>query len=100
MRVDINNVKAEFACRVCMAKYRNNEYPDATDCAWRAFDNEYCAELVKVIGKDLTPKKAQDRPEARWKGAGLGDNMCSNCLTVFSGGDEYNFCPYCGAYMQ
>lgn len=37
---------------------------------------------------------------ARWKGAGMGDYECTNCWEVVSGGDKYNFCPWCGAYMR
>ena len=37
---------------------------------------------------------------ARWKGAGMGDYECTNCWEVVSGGDKYNFCPWCGAYMK
>lgn len=36
----------------------------------------------------------------RWKGAGLGDYLCSVCWEVFSGGNKYNFCPNCGADMR
>lgn len=38
--------------------------------------------------------------EARWKGAGLGDYYCSICNATYSGGNEYNFCPNCGAKMR
>ena len=37
--------------------------------------------------------------EARWKGAGMGDYSCSLCNATYSGGNEYNFCPDCGAWM-
>lgn len=38
--------------------------------------------------------------EARWKGAGMGDYYCSICCSTYSGGDEFNFCPNCGAHMK
>lgn len=38
--------------------------------------------------------------EGRWKGAGMGDYYCSLCNTTYSGGDEYNYCPNCGAKMK
>jgi hypothetical protein len=36
----------------------------------------------------------------RWKGAGLGDYLCSECWEVYSGGNEFNYCPNCGAKMD
>lgn len=36
--------------------------------------------------------------EARWKGAGFGDYMCSYCSTVVSG--QPDECPECGALMD
>lgn len=38
--------------------------------------------------------------EARWKGAGMGDYYCSLCCATYSGGDEFNYCPNCGARMK
>lgn len=35
----------------------------------------------------------------RWKGAGMGDYMCSLCATVVSG-NRYHYCPKCGARMD
>lgn len=43
-----------------------------------------------------------DRAEpkhGRWKGAGMGDYMCSWCATVVSG-NRYHYCPNCGAKMD
>lgn len=37
--------------------------------------------------------------QARWKGAGMGDYMCSLCATVVSG-NRYHYCPNCGARMD
>lgn len=36
----------------------------------------------------------------RWKGAGLGDYECTACWNVCSGGDRFNYCPWCGADMR
>ena len=35
----------------------------------------------------------------RWKGEGMGDYSCSLCTEVVSG-NEYNYCPNCGARMD
>lgn len=35
----------------------------------------------------------------RWKGAGMGDYMCSWCGEVVSG-NRYHYCPNCGADMR
>ena len=40
--------KAEFACRVCLERERTNN-PHVKECAFRAFDNEYCPELKKIL---------------------------------------------------
>ena len=42
----------------------------------------------------------EDRAEGRWKGAGMGDYYCSLCCGQYSGADEYNYCPNCGAKMK
>ncbi len=36
----------------------------------------------------------------RWKGAGMGDYCCSWCGSQFSGSEDWEYCPKCGAYMQ
>ena len=36
----------------------------------------------------------------RWKGAGMGDYLCSECWEVYSGGDKFTYCPNCGAKMD
>ena len=38
--------------------------------------------------------------KGRWKGAGMGDYYCSLCCNTYSGGDEFNYCPNCGAKMD
>lgn len=35
----------------------------------------------------------------RWKGAGMGDYLCSVCDETVSG-NQYRRCPYCGAHMD
>ena len=48
MKIDIKNEKAEFACRVCEARMKENN-PYMIGCAWRCIDGEYCEELEKCI---------------------------------------------------
>ena len=38
--------------------------------------------------------------EGRWKGAGMGDYYCSLCCETYTGGNEYKYCPNCGAKMD
>lgn len=35
----------------------------------------------------------------RWKGAGMGDYMCSLCATIVSG-NRHHYCPNCGCMMD
>lgn len=39
------------------------------------------------------------RPKGRWKGEGFGDFSCSLCCEIVTG-NEYNYCPNCGAKME
>lgn len=49
---------------------------------------------------DLQPTvDAEPTKHGRWKGAGMGDYMCSLCATVVSG-NRYHYCPNCGAKMD
>lgn len=49
---------------------------------------------------DLQPTiKAEPIKHGRWKGAGMGDYMCSWCGEVVSG-NRYHYCPNCGARME
>ena len=49
----------------------------------------------------LTQAIAEAEPvrHGRWKGAGMGDYMCSRCAEVVSG-NRYHYCPNCGARMD
>lgn len=47
---------------------------------------------------DLQPT-VEPTKHGRWKGAGMGDYMCSLCATVVSG-NRYHYCPNCGARMD
>jgi hypothetical protein len=49
MKIDINNEKAEFACKVCKERMRQRVVRPFIDCAWRGIDGEYCDELVKCL---------------------------------------------------
>lgn len=53
-----------------------------------------------TIAEKLYNAGYRKQSEGRWKGAGLGDYLCSVCWSVYSGGDEYNFCPNCGTRMK
>jgi hypothetical protein len=55
---------------------------------------------AKKYARRAYEKGYHKQSEGRWKGAGLGDYLCSECWSVYSGGDEYNFCPNCGAKMK
>lgn len=48
--VNPRNKFAEFACRVCHRKIKE-ENPGMIDCAWRGIDNEYCPELLEELEK-------------------------------------------------
>jgi hypothetical protein len=37
--------------------------------------------------------------EASWKGAGMGDYICSLCWEVSPSSNELKYCPHCGARM-
>lgn len=64
------------------------------DTVCQEYDCSTC-KATQIIGRGY-----RKQAEGRWKGAGLGDYYCSICQTTFSGGDEYNFCPHCGAKMK
>lgn len=60
MKIDLNNEKAEFACKVChglVVSDRGND--NFIGCPWRHIDGEYCDELVKCLeGKVCDEKKS------------------------------------------
>lgn len=43
--------------------------------------------------------EAEPVVRGRWKGAGMGDYLCSVCDETVSG-NSYRRCPYCGAHMS
>lgn len=63
-------------------------------------------ELIKALAYDreqyekgYADAKAEFEPKhGRWKGAGMGDYMCSLCAEVVSG-NRWHYCPNCGAQM-
>jgi rubrerythrin len=57
-------------------------------------------EDCRSIAIDLYNAGYRKQKDGRWKGAGLGDYYCSLCCSTYSGGDEYNYCPNCGAKMK
>jgi hypothetical protein len=60
----------------------------------------YKGEFILRIAKHLYNAGYRKQKDGRWKGAGLGDYYCSLCCSTYSGGDEYNYCPNCGAKMK
>ena len=55
MKIDRNNTALEFACKVCLAKFKEKN-PNAIDCAFRAFDNEYCPTIEKLCEEKQNEK--------------------------------------------
>ena len=61
-----------------------------------------CTVNMSDIGMMIEDAPTADFVEVkhgRWKGAGLGDYLCSECWEVYSGGNDFNYCPNCGAKM-
>lgn len=58
----------------------------------------YRIQLCDEESEEETPPPP-NRREGRWKGAGFGDYYCSLCQETVSG-DEYSYCPHCGAFMK
>ena len=50
--------------------------------------------LDEIPAADVEPVR-----RARWKGEGMGEFSCSLCTEVVWG-NEYNYCPNCGAKMN
>lgn len=71
-------------CEQCIYYPHCDEYP---------FDESGCDDY-----KDRS--KFVEVRHGRWKGAGMGDHLCSICREVYSGGDKFNYCPNCGAKMK
>ena len=62
---------------------------------WKGEHRIRSASLVELVeAYDKTPIRT-----GRWKGAGMGDYMCSWCGEVVSG-NKYTYCPYCGILMR
>ena len=59
-------------------------------------DHLLIAQAWLCIKETLT---AEPIRQARWKGAGMGDYMCSLCNEVVTG-NRYHYCPNCGAKMH
>lgn len=67
-------------------------YDSDMGCTMPSVDKAYACSLEDVDEAYFT------RPSARWKGAGLGDYMCSLCGEIVSGTPKY--CPNCEAKMD
>lgn len=81
-------------CRPRMPRGMNDKWVQGFNFCLQKFSER----LRKQI--DYPTTEVVGVKEARWKGAGMGDYYCSLCGSVYSGGDEYNFCPNCGAKMK
>ena len=55
--------------------------------------------FLKVL-IDAPTVNAVEQKRGYWKGAGMGDYLCSSCWEVYSGGNRFNYCPNCGAKMD
>ena len=71
-----------------------NQYEFNGKAKTQAEFNEQRKAAIQKLGE------YEDRDEGRWKGAGMGDYYCSLCCVQYSGADEYNYCPNCGAKMK
>ena len=68
---------------------------------WEVYDNsDWDYQYVTTAQIDDAPTiEAEPIRQARWKGAGMGDYMCSLCNEVVTG-NRYHYCPNCGAKMH
>lgn len=63
------------------------------------FPTEQFKRAFTELLNDAPTIKAEPPKHGRWKGAGMGDYMCSLCAEVVSG-NRYHYCPNCGADMR
>lgn len=70
------------------------------ECEEWSDDNHCCCSYNRKEAEALYNAGYRKQKEGRWKGAGLGDYYCSLCCSTYSGGDDYNYCPNCGAKME
>lgn len=64
------------------------------NCLHRAVCGKYAA-----TGGVNKCRDHKEERHGRWKGAGMGDYLCSICWCVYSGGNRFKHCPNCGAQM-
>ena len=89
MIAQINDITDETICNAIINYAKSEGYTDLY-----LIDENF---VKRAIEREISG--STDR-EGRWKGAGMGDYYCSLCQEMYSGGDEYNFCPNCGAKMK
>ena len=58
-----------------------------------------CKHCIYFEEQPVPTIEAEPIKHGRWKGAGMGDYMCSWCGEVVSG-NRYHYCPNCGARMD
>ena len=61
---------------------------------WKSEGIKHSASLFQLV------EAYENKPilKGRWKGAGMGDYMCSYCGEVVN--KKYTYCPYCGIPMN
>lgn len=76
------------------------DHRECVDCCKYAYNmcDDFC--FSNKLATYLYDAGYRKQREGRWKGAGLGDYLCSVCWSVYSGGDKYNYCPNCGSRMK
>ena len=84
--------KSNEICDLCEIIAKGLACPEKPECA--------AGTCPDCIALDVYSKGYRQVPHARWKGAGFGDYYCSLCASEYSGADEFNFCPNCGADMR
>lgn len=53
-----------------------------------------------VIEDDILAADVRENVRGEWRINGQTAHTCSNCGTIFTFGNSYRFCPWCGADMR
>ncbi len=111
-KMSCDNVKTEkikaFDPQIVVNKadrepYYMIQYYDVSDKKWHvgygSFNLSFVRQWLREDFEEVEVEFAEVK-HGRWKGAGLGDYLCSECWEVYSGGNKFNYCPNCGAKMN
>lgn len=60
MKIDLNNEKAEFACKVCLEQMRRSRSNSFVECFYRRFNNEYCVVLANCLEGEACDETKSD----------------------------------------